>query len=109
MPATHYPYCVSTYHLVIHDKTFGNSVIHGNSIQINEAGPSRIPPPSPQHDSLHDYEEEVARVLENMGIFDEGRKKSENSKGKNYFPNHFSPADSPVHDETLLLTYNLEE
>lgn len=66
-------------------------------------------PPSPQDDSLQDYEEEVARVLENMGIFGEGREQSRSFEGKNYAHNQFAPTGSLCHDETIPFTGNLEE
>jgi len=70
-------------------------------IQINEEGPSHIPPPSPQDVSPQDYKEEVARALENMGILGEGREQSGNSKGQNYAPKHSALTGSLNHDETL--------
>ena len=44
-------------------------------IQADESGPSCTLPPSLQNPPLQDYEEEVARALENMGKFVKDREK----------------------------------
>jgi len=56
-----------------------------------------MPFPSPQDDFLQDYEEEVARVLENMGTCCEGRDVSRNFKVKNYAPNQLAPVGNSGH------------
>lgn len=58
---------------------------------------------------MQDYEEEVVRVLENMGMFSEGRKQSENIEGHNYTPNQSASTNSRGCDQTLSFTNFLEE
>lgn len=48
-------------------------------------------------------------VLENMGIFGEGREQYENVEGQNYAPNKFAFASSPGYDKTLSFTKFLEK
>ncbi len=48
-------------------------------------------------------------VLENMGIFGEGREQYENSEGHNCTPNQFASTDNPSYDQTLPFTDFLEE
>lgn len=78
-------------------------------IQTNVVMPSHTPPPSPHNTPLKDHEEEVAKVLEKMGMFGEGIEKYVNVKGHKCTSNQSTSFDSPGCDQTLPFTNSLEE
>lgn len=51
----------------------------------------------------------MVSILENMGIFGEGREQAENVEGQNCVPNQSTSVGSPSYDQTLSFTDTLEE